>query len=126
MKYVGPDLRDPVNYGRAVEEYNRRKLEEKQRGYIDDGNFHPEVLLRMQQRSEAPAVDPRDFLAQMLAEKTSVAGGFPLSKEEFQYEVTKRMDRGKDMQKILREQFGVNSIIEGIQKGIFPAPPRGV
>jgi hypothetical protein len=29
---------------------------------------------------------------------------------------------------VLREQFGVNSIIEGIQKGIFPAPPplRGV
>jgi hypothetical protein len=74
-----------------------------------------------------PAVDPNDFLAQILAEKTSIAGGFPMSQEEFQHEVTKRMDRGKDVQKVLREQFGVNSIIEGIQKGIFPAPPlRGV
>ena len=51
----------------------------------------------------------------------------PMSQEEFQHEVTKPMDRGKDIQKVLREQFGVNSIIEGIQKGIFPAPPlRGV
>ena len=69
----------------------------------------------------------REFLDQMLAEKSTVGSAFPMSQEEFQHEVTKRMDRGKDVQKVLREQFGVNSIIEGIQKGIFPAPPlRGV
>lgn len=127
MKYVGPDLSNPENYKRAVEEYNRRKQDAQQRGVLDDGNLHPDNFLRMQQRSETPVTDPNDFLAQILAEKTSIAGGFPMSREEFDHEVTKRMDRGKDVQQVLREQFGVNSIIEGIQKGIFPAPPlRGV
>lgn len=68
----------------------------------------------------------RDFLEQMLAE-AAVVGSIPqMTREDFDDRVTRRMDRNKDMQKILREQFGVNSIIEGIQKGVFPRPPRGV
>lgn len=68
----------------------------------------------------------RDFLEQMLAE-AAVVGSIPqMTQEDFADRVTRRMDRDKDMQKILREQFGVNSIIEGIQKGVFPRPPRGV
>jgi hypothetical protein len=49
----------------------------------------------------------------------------PMSQEEFQYEVHKRMDRNKpSVQDVLRNKFGVNSIREGIGRGIFPAPPR--
>ena len=49
----------------------------------------------------------------------------PMSQEEFQYEVHKRMDRNKpSVQDVLRNKFGVGSIREGIQRGIFPAPPR--
>lgn len=68
----------------------------------------------------------RDFLERMLLENASTASIPVMTQEDFADRVTRRMDRNKDMQKILREQFGVNSIIEGIQKGIFPAPPRGV
>lgn len=49
----------------------------------------------------------------------------PMSQEEFQHEVTKRMDRNKpSVQDVLRNKFGVGSIREGINQGIFPAPPR--
>jgi len=49
----------------------------------------------------------------------------PMSQEEFQHEVTKRMDRNKpSVQDVLRNKFGVGSIREGIGRGIFPAPPR--
>jgi hypothetical protein len=49
----------------------------------------------------------------------------PMSQEEFQHEVTKRMDRNKpSVQDVLRSKFGVGSIREGIGRGIFPAPPR--
>jgi hypothetical protein len=103
--------------------YSRPKSSRPMVGMPDD----PSTWRSAAPQLNMPAVDPNDFLAQILAEKTSIAGGFPMSQEEFQHEVTKRMDRGKDVQKVLREQFGVNSIIEGIQKGIFPAPPlRGV
>lgn len=68
----------------------------------------------------------RQFLDQMLMEKMSTAGIPVMTQEDFADRVTRRMDRGKDMQKILREQFGVNSIIEGIEKGIFATPPRGI
>ena len=68
----------------------------------------------------------RQFLDQMLAEKMSTAGIPIMTQEDCADRVTRRMDRGKDMQKILREQFGVNSIIEGIEKGIFSTPPRGI
>ena len=68
----------------------------------------------------------RQFLDQMLAEKMSTAGIPIMTQEDFADRVTRRMDRGKDMQKILREQFGVTSIIEGIEKGIFSTPPRGI
>lgn len=68
----------------------------------------------------------RDFLEQMLAE-AAVVGNIPqMTQEDFADRVTRRMDRDKDMQKILREQFGVDSIIEGIRSGVFPRPPRGV
>lgn len=68
----------------------------------------------------------RDFLERMLLENASTANIPVMTQEDFADRVTRHMDRNKDMQKILREQFGVNSIIEGIQRGIFPAPPRGV
>lgn len=68
----------------------------------------------------------RQFLDQMLMEKMSTAGIPVMTQEDFADRVTRRMDRDKDMQKILREKFGVNSIIEGIQRGVFPAPPRGI
>jgi len=49
----------------------------------------------------------------------------PMSQEEFQHEVTKRMDRNKpSVQDVLRNKYGVGSIREGIGRGIFPAPPR--
>ena len=53
--------------------------------------------------------------------------GIPvMTQEDFADRVTRRMDRDKDMQKILREKFGVNSIIEGMHRGVLPAPPRGI
>jgi hypothetical protein len=67
-------------------------------------------------------VDPQAFLDQFVAEQM-LAQGFPMSQEEFAHIVTLNMDRGKDMQKILREKFGVGSIREGIQKGVFSSPP---
>lgn len=67
-----------------------------------------------------------DFLERMLAE-AAVVGSIPqMTQEDFADRVTRRMDRDKDMQRILREQFGVDSIIEGIRSGVFPRPPRGV
>jgi hypothetical protein len=68
----------------------------------------------------------RDFLERMLADPAVVGSIEPMTQEDFADRVTRRMDRGKDMQQILREQFGVNSILEGIQRGVFPRPPRGV
>lgn len=49
-----------------------------------------------------------------------------MSQEEFSDLVTRRMDRDKDMQKILRDKFGVGSIREGVRKGIFEAPPAPI
>lgn len=68
----------------------------------------------------------REFLERMLMEKSEMAGIPVMTREDFDDRVTRRMDRNKDMQKILREKFGVNSIIEGIQRGVFPPPPRGI
>jgi len=49
----------------------------------------------------------------------------PMSQEEFQHEVTKRMDRNKpSVQDVLRDKFGVGSFREGINKGIFPGAPQ--
>lgn len=73
---------------------------------------------------ELPAVDPGSFMERMVQEQ--IARIPRMTQEDFADRVTRRMDRGKDMQKILREQFGVNSIIEGIEKGIFSTPPRGI
>jgi hypothetical protein len=48
-----------------------------------------------------------------------------MSQEEFQHEVTKRMDRNKpSVQDVLRSKFGLGSIREGINKGIFPGAPQ--
>jgi hypothetical protein len=63
-----------------------------------------------------PAVDPNDFLAQILAEKTSIAGGFPMSQEEFQHEVTKRMDRGKDVQKVYASNSALTVLLRVFKK----------
>lgn len=68
----------------------------------------------------------KQFLNQILAEQAATASIPVMTQEDFADRVTRRMDRDKDMQKILREKFGVNSIIEGIQRGVFPAPPRGI
>jgi hypothetical protein len=56
----------------------------------------------------------------------SVAGlPEPMSQEEFQHEVTKRMDRNKpSVESVLRDKFGVGSFREGINKGIFPGAPQ--
>jgi methanogenic corrinoid protein MtbC1 len=70
-------------------------------------------------------VDPRQLLEEVITENL-VAQVTPMSQEEFSDLVTRRMDQGKDMQKILREKFGVGSIREGIQKGIFAAPPAPI
>jgi len=49
----------------------------------------------------------------------------PMSQEEFQHEVTKRMDRNKpSVQDVLRSKFGVGSFREGINRGIFPGAPQ--
>lgn len=49
----------------------------------------------------------------------------PMSQEEFQYEVHKRMDRNKpSVQEVLRNKFGVGSFREGINRGIFPGAPQ--
>lgn len=68
----------------------------------------------------------KQFLDQILAEQGMTASIPVMTQEDFADRVTRRMDRDKDMQKILREKFGVNSIIEGIQRGVFPPPPRGI
>jgi hypothetical protein len=49
----------------------------------------------------------------------------PMSQEEFQFEVHKRMDRNKpSVQDVLRDKFGVGSFREGINKGIFTGAPQ--
>ena len=88
--------------------------------------------------TEAPSFSPQtdesvDSKAQLLLElfMRGMGGDLvaglpePMSQEEFQHEVTKRMDRNKpSVQDVLRNKFGVGSIREGIGRGIFPAPPR--
>ena len=81
MKYVGPDLSNPANYKRAVEEYNRRKQDAQRRGLIDDGNLHPDNFLRMQQRSEAPMGDPRAFMEQVITELIAGSRSFDIGGE---------------------------------------------
>jgi hypothetical protein len=67
-------------------------------------------------------VDPQELLEQFIAENLmgQIAS---LDQEQFADLVTRRMDRGKDMQKILRDKFGVGSIREGVRQGIFETPP---
>ena len=49
----------------------------------------------------------------------------PMSQEEFQFEVHKRMDRNKpSVQDVLRDKFGIGSFREGINRGIFPGAPQ--
>lgn len=81
MKYVGPDLSNPANYKRAVEEYNRRKQDAQRRGLIDDGNLHPDNFLRMQQRSEAPQADPRALMEEVIAELIAGSPSFDIGGE---------------------------------------------
>jgi hypothetical protein len=81
VKYVGPDLSNPANYKRAVEEYNRRKQDAQRRGLIDDGNLHPDNFLRMQQRSEAPMGDPRAFMEQVITELIAGSPSFDIGGE---------------------------------------------
>jgi hypothetical protein len=61
-------------------------------------------------------------LEEVIAENL-IAQITPMTQEDFSDRVTRRMDRDKDMQKILREKFGVGSIREGIRQGIFETPP---
>lgn len=78
MKYVGPDLSNPANYKRAVEEYNRRKQDAQRRGLIDDGNLHPDNFLRMQRRSEAPQADPRALMEEVIVELIAGSPSFDI------------------------------------------------
>lgn len=81
MKYVGPDLSNPANYKRAVEEYNLRKQDAERRGLTDDWNLHPDNFLRMQQRSDAPQSDPRAFMEQIVAELIAGSPSFDIGPE---------------------------------------------
>lgn len=66
------------------------------------------------------------FLDLFMLGKGLVAGlPAPMSQEEFQHEVTKRMDRNKpSVADVLRQKYGVGSFREGINKGIFPGAPQ--
>lgn len=66
-----------------------------------------------------------DMFINDLAEGSIAGLPEPMSQEEFQFEVHKRMDRNKpSVQDVLREKFGVGSFREGINKGIFPGAPQ--
>ncbi len=66
-----------------------------------------------------------DLFLGSMGNNERVAQQFPMSQEEFQFEVHKRMDRNKpSVQDVLRDKFGVGSFREGINKGIFPGAPQ--
>jgi hypothetical protein len=67
-----------------------------------------------------------DYYINELAGDNLIAGlPSPMSQEEFQHEVTKRMDRNKPpVTDVLRQKYGVGSFREGINKGIFPGAPQ--
>jgi hypothetical protein len=140
VKYVGPDLSNPAAYNTAVEEYNRRKQDAGRRGYVDDGNFHPDTLLRMQQNGTAPANGARNLMEEFIrrllpggsgsmetpvqASEELIAGIdergnpiFPLTQEEFREFVGDRMDARRH-QELLKGSPGLNLIDIMRQRGL--------
>lgn len=145
MKYVGPDLQDPAAYNRAVQEYNRRKQDATNRGYIDDGNFYPETLLRMQRGGTAPASGAKtlmeEFIRRLLpgaagsmetpieASQEMIAGIddrgnpiYPLTQGEFREFVERRMDERR-LQDLLKSNPGMRLMDIMQQRGL---PVRGI
>lgn len=84
--------------------------------------FGPEFMNKIEAADRAA----KTFLDLFMLSKGLVSGlPTPMSQEEFQHEVTKRMDRNKpSVVDVLRNKFGVGSIREGINKGIFPGAPQ--
>lgn len=84
--------------------------------------FGPEFMNKIEAADRAA----KTFLNLFMLSKGLVSGlPTPMSQEEFQFEVHKRMDRNKpSVQDVLRDKFGVGSFREGINKGIFPGAPQ--
>lgn len=84
--------------------------------------FGPEFMNKIEAADRAA----KTFLDLFMLSKGLVSGlPTPMSQEEFQFEVHKRMDRNKpSVQDVLRDKFGVGSFREGINKGIFPGAPQ--
>ena len=145
MKYVGPDLSNPANYRKALEDYNRREQDARQRGYIDDGNIHPETLLRMRQGGAAPAGGAKslmeEFIRRLLpgssgsmepsvgTSKELIAGIddrgnpiFPLTQGEMREFIERRMDERR-LQQLLMDNPGSGLINIMNQRGL---PIKGV
>jgi hypothetical protein len=85
-------------------------------------SFGPDFFNKLENADRAA----KAFLDLFMLSKGLVAGlPEPMSQEEFQHEVTKRMDRNKpSVEDVLRNKFGVGSFREGINKGIFPGAPQ--
>lgn len=85
-------------------------------------SFGPDFLNKIEDADRAA----KAFLDLFMLSKGLVAGlPAPMSQEEFQHEVTKRMDRNKpSVADVLRDKFGVGSFREGINRGIFPGAPQ--
>jgi hypothetical protein len=145
VKYVGPDLSNPANYRKALEDYNRREQDARQRGYIDDGNIHPETLLRMRQGGAAPAGGAKSLMEEFIRRLLPGAAGsmetpvqaaeeliagidergnpiFPLTQGEFREFVERRMDERR-LQQLLRDNPGSGLINIMNQQGL---PIKGV
>lgn len=119
MKYVGPDLSNPANYRRAVEEYNRRKQDAEQRGIIDDGNLHPDNFLRMQQRSAAPQSDPRMFMEQIVAEIIAGSPSFEIGPSRGD---ARRLRKGLSPSDVQRLIEANPDFADDIKKMYLPGP----
>lgn len=145
MKYVGPDLSNPANYRKALEDYNRREQDARQRGYIDDGNIHPETLLRMRQGGAAPAGGAKSLMEEFIRRLLPGAAGsmetpveasqeliagiddrgnpiYPLTQGEFREFVERRMDERR-IQDLLESNPGMRLMDIMQQRGL---PIRGV
>lgn len=119
MKYVGPDLSNPANYKRAVEEYNRRKQDAQRRGLIDDGNLHPDNFLRMQQRSEAPQSDPRAFMEQVVAELIAGSPSFDIGGDRGDARRSRKGLSPTDVQRLIEAN---PDFADDIRKMYLPGP----
>jgi len=145
MKYVGPDLSNPANYRKALEDYNRREQDARQRGYIDDGNIHPETLLRMRQGGATPAGGAKSLMEEFIRRLLPGAAGsmepavgtseeliagidergnpiFPLTQGEMREFIERRMDERR-LQQLLRDNPGSGLINIMNQQGL---PIKGV